>query len=130
MQLKTGSADSLGSRIQRARQARGWSLRELGERVGVAKVSVWAWEKDHARPRYQTLERMCQALGVPVAELLDFPVPAALSLDHILADCRDRVARALGLDAACIEIQVVDKAGRAVRGADLPPVVQSAPLES
>jgi transcriptional regulator with XRE-family HTH domain len=39
-----------GEQIRRARLARGWTLRHLGERLGVAESTVCRWEKGTRRP--------------------------------------------------------------------------------
>lgn len=64
--------DAAGVVFSRLRSDRGWSLREFGERVGLAHTSLYAVERNEAIPSISTL-----AL---VAEACDLSLPAILSL--------------------------------------------------
>jgi transcriptional regulator with XRE-family HTH domain len=59
---------TLGARIQRVRIKQDLSVRELAERAGVNKNTVLRLEKG-LTPSYATLNRVCEALGVHVAQL-------------------------------------------------------------
>lgn len=89
-------ADSFGERIRQARLAKALTLPQLASVVGVSRVTAWQWETDKVVPRPATLERLAAALGVPPAELA-----AARShrseIAQIVAECRSRISRALGL---------------------------------
>jgi transcriptional regulator with XRE-family HTH domain len=58
----------LGARIQRIRLRQGLSVRDLAERAGVNKNTVLRLERG-TTPSYATLNRVCAALGVHIAQL-------------------------------------------------------------
>jgi transcriptional regulator with XRE-family HTH domain len=45
------AADSLGTRIKRARERKRWTQQELANRVGVNRKTIDNWENDRAVPR-------------------------------------------------------------------------------
>jgi transcriptional regulator with XRE-family HTH domain len=64
----TPSPVTLGARIQRVRLRKEMSVRDLAEAAGVNKNTVLRLEKG-LTPSYATLARVCEALGVHVAQL-------------------------------------------------------------
>lgn len=72
--------DAAGAVFRRLRAEHGWSLREFGERVGIAHTSLYAVERNDAIPSIATLAR--------VAEACDLTLPAMLSLitDELVRD--------------------------------------------
>ncbi|WP_394794459.1 helix-turn-helix domain-containing protein [Armatimonas sp.] len=59
---------TLGARIQRIRQRQNFSVRDLADKAGVNKNTILRLEKG-LTPSYSTLNRVCEALGVHVAQL-------------------------------------------------------------
>jgi len=59
---------TLGARIQRVRQRQNLSVRDLADKAGVNKNTILRLEKG-LTPSYATLNRVCEALGVHVAQL-------------------------------------------------------------
>ena len=57
---------SLGSHLRNARIARGLTVAELAERVGVHGQSIYFWERDHCRPRAENLSALCKVLKLPI----------------------------------------------------------------
>lgn len=71
----------LGRRVERARQARGFSARQLGEAIGVSQQQIRRYETGADRMAASTLLRTCAALAVPLDTLcsgLDRPAPSLL----------------------------------------------------
>lgn len=110
--------ETLGSRIKRLRNARGLTMRGLAEKVGVSKPTLWKWEGDQVRPRYETMQRLAEELEVSELELV-YGAPglgeaASIieedasngSLADIVRASRKRIARAAGVDEACVEINI------------------------
>jgi transcriptional regulator with XRE-family HTH domain len=60
----TKPKETLGQRIQRLREKQGLSASELARRVDVTPTAVWNWENDNTQPRYLTLIRIAEVLGV------------------------------------------------------------------
>ena len=65
-----GPLVTLGSMIRAAREARGWSLRDLAKRCGVSHVYIGQVERGQHIPRRTLLQRMIYELGAPPAELI------------------------------------------------------------
>jgi len=59
-----------GQRIKAARKRAGLTQKELGERLGITYQTVAQWENDLRNPKYDTLERLADALDVPLEVLL------------------------------------------------------------
>lgn len=63
-------AERIASRIHRERETRGWSLGELASRTGMQVPNLSRLESGKHVPSLETLERVAEALGVRVAELV------------------------------------------------------------
>lgn len=60
----------LGKMIRYYREAKGLTLKEVGNEMGVAFQSVEKWEKGETRPATGKLTKLAAVLGVSVADLL------------------------------------------------------------
>jgi transcriptional regulator with XRE-family HTH domain len=68
----------VGRNVRAARDARLLSQRELAERSGVAKITIATLELgQRPHPRRRTVEKLADALGVDIAELLGSDYPKA-----------------------------------------------------
>jgi transcriptional regulator with XRE-family HTH domain len=56
--------------LRRIREERGLSQRALADRAGVVKSTIYEAEAGRHIPRIQTLEKLADALGVSIVELL------------------------------------------------------------
>jgi transcriptional regulator with XRE-family HTH domain len=57
--------ETMGSRITILREARGLSVPELAEIIGVTRALVWQWEQDMVKGiRPENFIRLCHALNV------------------------------------------------------------------
>ncbi len=63
-------AETFGQRLLRLRQARGYSQRELGDRVSVSQRMMTYYEREAEHPPAYLLPRLAEALGVTVDELM------------------------------------------------------------
>jgi transcriptional regulator with XRE-family HTH domain len=61
----------IGRRIAAARVARGWTQRQLAEAAGVHRKTVTAYESGVCWPSLAAFVRLCLALEVPPADMLD-----------------------------------------------------------
>ena len=59
---------TLGARMQRIRQRQNLSVRELADKADVNKNTILRLEKG-LTPSYATLNRVCEALGIHIAQL-------------------------------------------------------------
>jgi len=67
---EAGRAERIGARIRHERDARGWSLGELARRAGMQPPNLSRLETGKHMPSLDTLERVAEALGVRVADLV------------------------------------------------------------
>jgi transcriptional regulator with XRE-family HTH domain len=61
---------TVAERIKKARKAAGVTQKELGKRMGVSDASIAQYESGERNPKYDTLQRIADALGVKVGDLL------------------------------------------------------------
>lgn len=106
MPILAAREHSLGEGIYRARKARGWSLDKLAAEVGVSKPTVWSWERGRCNPRLPALRRLAAVLEVPLGQLQWGHVSNDASLPELIADCRQRIAQAAGVQTENVEIRV------------------------
>jgi transcriptional regulator with XRE-family HTH domain len=64
------SGETLGGRLRRRRQARGWSQLALASHAGLDQSDVSKWERNVHHPRPVSLVRLATALGCDLADLL------------------------------------------------------------
>jgi DNA-binding XRE family transcriptional regulator len=64
------SASRIGQRIRDERTARGWTLAVLESKTGIKVPNLSRVEKGKHRPSLETLEKIADAFGVPVVELI------------------------------------------------------------
>lgn len=61
----------LGNILNEARTARGWSLVEAGEKLGISKSQVHNLEQGYiARPKMELLEKIASVYGLPYDEVV------------------------------------------------------------
>jgi transcriptional regulator with XRE-family HTH domain len=63
------AAAALGSRVRELRRERGLTLKELGREAGLSHPFLSQLERGLARPSVTSVERIAEALGVPVGGL-------------------------------------------------------------
>lgn len=64
-----------GDNVARLRGERGWSQRELAERLGVTNGAVAAWESKGTLPNYERVEQISRLFGVQMPALFARCVP-------------------------------------------------------
>lgn len=64
-----GLTKSLGLRISQLRQEKGWTQKELADKVGISQNHVSRIEKDKMQPRHSTLKAISNALGIEIEDL-------------------------------------------------------------
>ena len=62
---------SIGERLRTTRERVGMTQQQLADRSGFHVVSVSNWENGVKSPKLNTLERLADALGVNVSELMN-----------------------------------------------------------
>lgn len=71
-------ASNAAQRIETARKARGLTIMELSDELGIAKSSVQRYLKGESALRTDTLEQICKTLDIPLGELSDNYVSTTL----------------------------------------------------
>lgn len=57
---------TVGENIRKLRKERGLTQKRLGEMCGIKEANIRKYELDKANPKIETIERIAQALGVPI----------------------------------------------------------------
>lgn len=68
----------IGSNIRRARTRRHLTQDDLAQTVHTTRQTISNYETGRSRPDVETLQRLADALGVELTELLDETPPAAV----------------------------------------------------
>ena len=61
----------VGDRIREARKQAGLTQNQLAEKSGVATISIHQYEAGKRKPQIERLQRIADALGVSITELID-----------------------------------------------------------
>lgn len=69
-----GKLNFYGFRLNLSRQARGMSLRELGEKVGLTRQAISLYELGKVRPSDERIKMMARELDMPCAFLMLSPI--------------------------------------------------------
>jgi transcriptional regulator with XRE-family HTH domain len=78
--FNNGTGSNLGGRVRSLRRQRGLTLKELGRLAGLSHPFLSQVERGLARPSVASVERIADALGVPVAHLWAPPRPRDVRL--------------------------------------------------
>jgi len=63
--------NALGDTIRELREIRGWSIRDLSERSGVARAPICEYENNNQHPELRSLAKIAAAFDARPSELLD-----------------------------------------------------------
>lgn len=98
------ATEPFGARMKRLRKAKGMTLLDIANRLGVSKPTVWAWEQDKARPTDDHFSALAGVLDVAPEELrVGRDGDAA---DDMLAAIRARIAAAYGIRIDMVRIMI------------------------
>jgi transcriptional regulator with XRE-family HTH domain len=95
----------LSERLAALRGTRGWSMEQLGDRLGVSRQSVWYWESAQREPKPAMLARIAKLFGVSERELLRAPVPDE-SASGDLQQWKSRIADRFGIAPEKVRILI------------------------
>jgi predicted transcriptional regulators len=62
---------TIGSYIAQKRQAKNFTQEQLAEKLGVSNKTISKWENGKCMPDYSIIQKLCDALGVTLPELMD-----------------------------------------------------------
>lgn len=86
---------NVGQCLRTLRDERGWSIRELAEKSGLAMNTLSLIENAKTSPSVSTLQQIARALDVPITAFFETGV-SQTSVVHVKASRRTRVAFAHG----------------------------------
>lgn len=99
-----GIGDTLGETLNRVRRERGLTLAQVADALGVSKPTVWAWEKDKARPLAERMDAIAEVLGVDPARLDASEVRTGSG--GVVEECRIRIATAYDTSPSRVRIMI------------------------
>lgn len=62
---------TIGSYIAQKRRAKNLRQEQLAEKLGVSNKTISKWENGKCMPDYSIIQKLCDALGVTLPELMD-----------------------------------------------------------
>ena len=115
--IDTGRREHMAKAIREARLKAGLEQAELAERVGVTAAAVGNWERCVSRPDFDTIPGLCDALRLPVTELMGMEPEIALNGDErfLLTAYRQLTARQRKMVLSLAEETVQSNAAAAMR---------------
>lgn len=91
------AAGSIGSRIAAARREKGFTQRDLADRVGVSFQAVSKWETGQSSPDVGLLTRIADTLGMTLDELVAGRIPASADVEVAASSSRAYWEQILGV---------------------------------
>jgi len=70
LSLETNQESRIGQRIRQAREQKGYTVQQLAERSGIKRPNLSRLEHGRHQPSLETLERIAEALEIPVVKLI------------------------------------------------------------
>ncbi len=68
--LNTG--DKMKIKIKETvKQKKGWSLYKLAQILELPQQTVYSWANGRTQPSYENMDRLCDAIGCSIGELLE-----------------------------------------------------------
>lgn len=96
--------EPLGNRLRRLRKARGLTLADLANELGVSKPTVWAWEQGRSMPTQDRHKRIAEVLETTVSDLRSGRDGDAATV--VLERSRQQIAEAYNVDAEQVRIMI------------------------
>lgn len=62
---------TVSENIRYFRKERGYTQKQLSELAGIATITLQQYELDKREPKLENLQKIAEALGIPIAALLD-----------------------------------------------------------
>ena len=70
--------NSIGKRVRRYRESRGWSQKELSEKTGLSQSGISKIETDELTPSVDKLQKVADVLGVALSDLITLETSSEL----------------------------------------------------
>ena len=98
--------------LSRLREQRGWTQRELAEKVGFDEKAVRLWENRHAKPNADTQQRLAAIFNVPESELFGYIVSTYVPVKSLTAIQEEAITQVAEADPS--DIQAIAAATQAL----------------
>ena len=82
--------DSVGQRIRKLRELRGYSQKSLAQKAGIHEISLQFYELERRHPKVEQLEKIAMALEIDIAFLQPAKTDSPLALYALLFDLVDQ----------------------------------------
>jgi len=90
MQLLKGGVDmELGERIRKIRESKGFSQKEVSEKIGCSYQQLSQWESGSRHPTYRNIEKIANALETSTLILIGFEL-CDVSTNDLLNEIKRR----------------------------------------
>ena len=80
-----------GQLIKKARRKAGMTQADLAEKLGISYVGISQWENGTRNPKYDTIRRIANALGIEWTELVPEEEQAAIVIEHTMKGIKEAV---------------------------------------
>jgi len=67
------------TKITKERMKRGWSEYQLAQNSGIAQSTISTWYRKNMQPSVSSLEKICNGLGITLAQFFSDEIPTGLS---------------------------------------------------
>jgi transcriptional regulator with XRE-family HTH domain len=84
---------NFGDRLEELRDERGWTQRELADKVGVSERTYQLWRSGRTEPYGKHKRRLAEVLNVPLASLTDESGETIGQLDRMERKLDELLAR-------------------------------------
>lgn len=79
----------LGERIRKIRESKGFSQKEISEKIGCSYQQLAQWEKGTRNPTYRNIEKIADALETSTLSLIGYSL-CNISTDDLLNELKRR----------------------------------------
>ena len=118
-----------GQRIKDARKKAKLTQAELACRLGITNHCISMWEKGTRNPKYDTLVRIADALGINVSNLLQTPVANAdMNISRVPCPCCNGGRVKIGTDDNGRAIYINTRERPAIEGNEWGVLIQYCPM--
>lgn len=84
MGLCEGVYMSVGNRLEKLREAKGWTVNKLSNMAGLSQSFVRDIELNEKQPTVESLEYLCDALGITIKDFFDDGVISTILEDETI----------------------------------------------
>ena len=80
-----------GERIREARMRAGLTQADLARKLGISYQSIGQWERNGRNPKYETMQKIAEALGLTMNDLFEIPKSLPGLIDSAYMDNEENI---------------------------------------